>query len=254
MRDVSQSSKKTTGLPIEQVLEELEQLVLEDLDPHASLPAEGELAQRLGVSRLTVREAIKILNGRGLVEVRQGRPPRVAEPNSQLISSYFSAMLRREPRGLFELLEVRQSLEVQSAILAARRCSRGTVAALDSMLQTMREATTEDEFNHADVQFHEILAMASGNRMLAFLVEALETPLRDSFVKSLQGSLWRGGAFEQTIARHAAIVACIRERDEEGAADAARMVLKQAELDLKAALRQPDAVDGASVGTRGTTQ
>lgn len=235
MVEITQASAET---PIEQVLERLEALVLEELEPHASLPSEGELAQRFGVSRLTVREAVKILKGRGLVTVSQGRRPTVTEPSGAIIGSYFSAMLRRDPSSLLDLLEVRQAVEVHAAGLAARRGSRSVVAALAATLNEMRAAKGPEDFHDADGRYHDVLALASGNRMLIFVLEALQAPLRESFIKSYEGHLLRGGGFEEVLDSHQAIIDHVRDRDEQGAAKAMQAHLKQVELDLKTALRR----------------
>lgn len=225
--------------PITEVLEHLERLVLDELDPQASLPSEGELALRFGVSRPTVREAVKILIGRGLIEVTQGRRPRVVEPTGEVIGAYFSATLRRDPSTMLDLLEVRQALEVHTAALAARRASPAAVGALNAAIEDMRAAQTPEGFHDADVRFHELLALAGGNRMLTFLLEGLQAPLRDSFIASYEGLRRRGRHVDEVLDSHSDIVEHVRHRDAQAAADAMRAHLKQAELDLKASLRGP---------------
>src|SRR5688572_12181040 len=106
------------------VVAHLEDLVLGELEPGSALPSESELAGQLGVSRLTVREATKSLQARGLVDVRQGRRPIVAHPSAGPIGDYFSTAVRRDPRRLMDLLEVRRGLEVHIASLAATTASR----------------------------------------------------------------------------------------------------------------------------------
>jgi GntR family transcriptional repressor for pyruvate dehydrogenase complex len=221
----------------EGVLEALEHLVLDQLEPRDSLPSEGELARQLGVSRLTIREAVKTLAGRGLVEVRQGRPAIVSEPNAAVIGSFFASTLRREPGSLLELLEVRQALEIHIARLAAERCSRAAVVGIELALNAMRAAHDTQSFHEADMHFHEALAMATSNRMLNFLLEALEQPLRESFRQSQRGHELRGNTMDDILDEHQAILDRVRERDARGAAQAMRRHLETAELDLKAVLR-----------------
>jgi GntR family transcriptional repressor for pyruvate dehydrogenase complex len=83
---------KSRGIT-ETVMEKLEQLVLTELEPGADLPGESELASQFGVSRLTLREAIKALQARGLVEIRRGRRPAVAFPNARPIGDFFTTVI-----------------------------------------------------------------------------------------------------------------------------------------------------------------
>src|SRR5207253_4686462 len=104
---------------VDSVIEQLEALIFGGLEPGEALPSEGKLAQALGVSRLTVREATRALEARGLLEIRQGRRPTVAAPNGTLVGEFFKIAVRRDTRALLELLDVRRALEVHIAALAA---------------------------------------------------------------------------------------------------------------------------------------
>ena len=77
------------------VVQRLEHLVLEELEPGAELPSEADLAVQFGVSRLTLREAARSLQARGLVETRHGRRTVVAHPNAGPIGGFFTAAVRR---------------------------------------------------------------------------------------------------------------------------------------------------------------
>src|SRR5947207_14375169 len=111
---------------LDSVIEQLEGLIFGGFEPGEALPSEGKLAEALGVSRLTVREATRTLEARGLLEIRQGRTPRVAAPNGALIGDFFKLAVRRDPRALLDLLDVRRALEVHIAALAARRATNPT--------------------------------------------------------------------------------------------------------------------------------
>src|SRR4029453_3008061 len=91
----------------ESVIQRLQDVILGELEPGAELASESDLATQLGVSRLTLREATKTLQARGLVEVRQGRRPLVAYPSARPMGEFFTAAVRRDPRRLLDLLEVR---------------------------------------------------------------------------------------------------------------------------------------------------
>src|SRR4029453_3105117 len=112
------ASTRETGV------QRLEDLVLGELEPGAELPSEAELAARFEVSRLTLREAARPLQARGRAQSRQGRRPMVAHPNGGPIGGFFTAAVRRDPRQLLDLLEVRRALEVHIPSLAPRPARR----------------------------------------------------------------------------------------------------------------------------------
>jgi DNA-binding FadR family transcriptional regulator len=227
------------------VIRHLEDLVLGDLAPGAELPSESDLAAHLGVSRLTVREATKTLQARGLVDVRQGRRPIVAHPNAGPIGDFFSAAVRRDPRRLLDLLEVRRALEVHIASLAATHASRAALQAMELALSTMHDKADDPVALHeADLRFHESLAVGAGNQLLIFLLEAMEEPLRAGRTQSMRGHLSRGGTVEDVIEQHARVLERVKARDAKGAAAAMLAHLDQTARDLKAAFR----IDPAQAG------
>jgi GntR family transcriptional regulator, transcriptional repressor for pyruvate dehydrogenase complex len=225
------------------VIQQLEDVILGELEPGAELASESDLATQLGVSRLTVREATKTLQARGLVEVRQGRRPLVAYPSARPMGDFFTVAVRRDPRRLMDLLEVRRALEVHISSLAATNATRAAINALELALGAMR-ADLDDAMaiHRADIRFHESLAAATGNQMLSFLIEAMEDPLRASRLHSLTGHLARGGTVEDVIEQHARILARVRDRDAKGAAAAMRAHLDQTARDLRAALALADQI------------
>jgi GntR family transcriptional repressor for pyruvate dehydrogenase complex len=219
------------------VVQRLEDLVLGELETGAELPSEAELAARFEVSRLTVREAARSLQARGLVETRHGRRTVVAPPNAAPIGGYFTAAVRRDPRQLLDLLEVRRALEVHIASLAAAQANRTAVAAMELALAAMLEAADDPVTLHeADIGFHASLAVGAGNQLLRFLIEAMEEPLRASRMRSLRGHLARGGTVEDVIEQHARILDRVKDRDPKGAAAAMLAHLEQTARDLRTAL------------------
>lgn len=236
------------------VVQRLEDLVFGEFEPGAELPSESDLAAQLGVSRLTVREATKDLQARGLVVIRQGRRPVVAHPNARPIGDFFTAAVRRDPRRLMDLLDVRRALEVHIASLAATHAGRASISAMEMALAAMRAAGDDvHTFHEADIHFHESLAVGAGNQMLSFLIEALEAPLRAGRMRSLNGHLARGGTVDDVIEQHAAILERIKARDAKGAAEAMGAHLEQTGRDLKAALAVTDLPEVPDVPATETT-
>lgn len=251
-------SQKTPGesLPAAQSYGDLVsklQRMLDDFPIGASLPSEQALADQMGVSRLTIREALKVLAGRGLAEIRRGRRAVVTEPSSEVISSIFAAYVRRDPSTLLELIEVRQALEVQSVTLAARKATRAGLSAMEAAIDDMRQAATDfeaaeansaekqrakDAYQKADVTFHETIALASGNRMLAHVLEGLEESLLQSFDASFDGHILRGGNAHDAFEAHLQIFHHIKARDVRKAASAMKQHLQQAEQDLRTVISE----------------
>jgi GntR family transcriptional repressor for pyruvate dehydrogenase complex len=159
-------------------------------------------------------------------------------PGTELPSESELAAVRRDPRRLLDLLDVRRALEVHIASLAAANPSRAAVSVMETALTTMRDAAAEgpDAIHDADIRFHEGLAAASGNQMLSFLIEAMEGPLHAGRMRSLRGHLARGGTVEDVIEQHARILDRVRARDPGGAAAAMSDHLEQTARDLSAAL------------------
>lgn len=228
------------------VADKLARIILGELSPGVSLPSEAELANQYDVSRLTIREAVKLLEGRGLLALARGRKAVVREPTGAAFTDFLTSVIRYDPKGLFDLIEVRLSLEVQSATLAAKRATRAGIAAIEGELEGMRATlgepgatmTHEQEvaFHTHDVGFHEAVALASGNRVLGYLFEAMATPLREGFFISRRGHEQRGHTLHDTILAHQRIVDCVKAGNGRAAAEAMRVHLKDTERDIRAAL------------------
>lgn len=212
------------------VIAELERIIFEDVDVGDSLPSEGELAKSFGVSRLTVREAVRTVETRGLIEISQGRRPTVAAPNGAAIGDFFDNAVRRDPRALLELLDIRQALEVHIAALAATRATRANVEMLDAAISGMAQAGEHPEpFHDADVRFHEALAAATHNRLITLLLESLAAPLRASRIRSYAGHIQRRLPVTTAIDQHRAIADAVRAGNPRAAVAAMRRHLKQTE-------------------------
>lgn len=233
------------------VAERLERWVLENLEPGSLLPAEKDLAERYEVSRLTIREGMKHLVGRGLLDTSQGRRARVTRMQGIPLTSFLAYAATGEPASVLDLIEVRIALEVQSASLAATRANRAGIAAIENALAAMRTAadatdTSQGEsdiallvarYNEADVRFHEALALASGNRILSALLESIEVPLRKSFDLSINNQIVDGHvSLNENVHAHAEILEFVRQGEVRKAATAMRSHLKQAKRDLRAGL------------------
>jgi GntR family transcriptional repressor for pyruvate dehydrogenase complex len=230
----------TTATATATVVEHVEQLVFSGaMEPGDSLPSESELAGTLGVSRLTVREAFRSLQARGLVEISHGRRPAVAHANALPLKDFFSASVRRDGRGLLELLEVRLAVEVHATQLAATHATSSDLNMLEMTLDLMRRSTDEeDAFNDADVRFHAAVGAASGNRMLGFLIEGMDEPLHHSRLNSIRGYRRTNESLQSLVEQHEEIYRRIAAHDGRGAASAMREHLLQTRNDLRTAFAE----------------
>jgi len=242
------------------IAEALAQMVLHELQPGMNLPSEGELATRFGVNRLTIREAVKMVAGRGLLDLGRGRRAIIIQPSGIAFADYMTTLIRHDPKGLFDLVELRLTLEVQSATLAAKRANRAGIAALEAEMDGMRAAVedgrsgfdpeeSEQRFHQHDVGFHEAIALSSGNRLISSLFEAMAEPLKKSFALSRRGHDARGYSVADTIAAHEAILAAIRAGTPKAAGAAMRAHLEDTERDIRSALSMtPANLDWSSAG------
>ena len=172
-----------------QVVSFIEELCLAPgAEPGTQLPSEKELAERFGVSRVVLREAMKTLEAKGLVHRRQGKPAVIASPNALPVETFIALSVLRDRRALMEFTEIRKALEVHGARLAAQRIAgpeeeetREHIARARESIAQMRAAPL-DMANRlgTDVAFHRAIAAASGNRSLTQILDALEQSLAGS--------------------------------------------------------------------------
>ncbi|MCY7412074.1 MAG: FadR family transcriptional regulator [Salinibacterium sp.] len=249
------NSPRAGGVAVlDYVLAELDRLIVDELAPGTKLPAEGELATRLGVSRLTIREAMKVLAGQELVELRAGARATVKAPSSVALSRHLDVFIRRDPSTVLELSELRMGLEVQAASLAAERATPASMLSLENAMTAMRRAANdfaegvgdEEAYHEADLDFHEALAVASGNRMLAIVLTSLEDSMRASFVHSFRGQFTRGSTLADRLGLHERVAELVAVRDVRGATAAMTTLLAVSERDIRASL-------GPSIPLRAST-
>lgn len=200
-----------------QVADRIRQLIREEgFETGARLPAERDLAARLGVSRASLREALVALEMGGVIEVRSGSGVYVVDKHAP------AAVLSEAGPGPFEVLSARRLIEAEVAAKAARNASD---AALDAILAALleMERTYDDAATHdlADRNFHLALARAAGNAALVSVVEYLWSQRGDMANRLKQH--YRPQALGQaTLADHRAVFAAVAARDESGARQAMR--------------------------------
>lgn len=182
--------------------------------PGTRLPGERELAERLGVSRVTIREAEIALQAVGILEIKTGSGVYVSEHQPKNISSLPGA-------SAFEVTEARLLIESEAAALAAHNITDESIARLEELVDQMRTGD-EDLANQADELFHQTIAEASKNAAMIHTVNTLWR-MREELpeVKATYAAVCVHDAASRT-AEHEAIFFALRDRDPAGARNAMR--------------------------------
>lgn len=152
------------------------------------LPSEGALSARFGVSRAVTREALRVLQERGIVAITNGKRATVRPLTSEPLRNFFGWAVSFERQSLVELLEVRRGLEMQSATLAAQRRTAEDVAGLRHTLARLAAVVHDaTAYTGLDATLHQQIAAAARNEMLQHLIASLHEPFMQQLVASLQG-------------------------------------------------------------------
>lgn len=224
---------KTSRL-FEQIVQQVEDSILSgQLKPGDQLPAERDLAQRFGVSRTAVREAVKTLREKGLVEAYSGRGTFVTNGTSQAIRQSLDLMIRiNQQEGSAHLAELRQVVEPEIAALAAARIEEQLLSTMREAVATMDRSLQDPEaYVEADLDFHLALAEAVGNPLILSLLDSIVGLLREqrSRIFKMDGGPERGQF------HHKRILAAVEKGDPEKAREAMRAHLKQVSADSSSA-------------------
>lgn len=191
----------------------LETILSKRLDVGDRLPSERELGEQFGVSRTVVREAVRALVAKGVIEVRSGSGLRVAAVNASAVSESMSLFLRGGSLDFEKVHEVRKLLEVHLAGLAAERAGPEDVAALRAVHQRMeRDSGDVEAAAHDDLEFHRVIARATHNELYLVLMDSIGRSLIDIRRDNL-GS----GSAPATLEQHARVLDRIAAHDAEGA-------------------------------------
>jgi GntR family galactonate operon transcriptional repressor len=205
-----------------------------------ALPTEADLSRELSVSRASLREAIKLLAGKGLIRSTPRRGT-IVQPPATWNRLDPDVLLWQASGGLTEafvhdLFELRRMIEPQAAALAARRADdtgRRTIAAA---FQAMEDAQDVDASIVADLAFHRAIVLATGNALLAAFSPAVEASLAVSFTVSRSGKIQ-----PHIVPMHRAVAEPILAGDEAGAIKAMNALLDRSEIDAATAVTRAQA-------------
>jgi GntR family transcriptional repressor for pyruvate dehydrogenase complex len=199
------------GLPEQVASSLIKRIIDEGLPPGSALPTEQDLLREFGVGKSVIREAIRIVKTKGLVDVQQGSGMRVA-PQSRwnLIDPELVAILGRSLLTMDHLIEVRRSVEPDITAFAAQRVTDEQLVVLADIVASMPvEGDDRRAYAASDLAFHDGLASATGNPLYKVLLGSIN----DLLALSRQGLARSRGARERGLYHHQRILEALRLRD-----------------------------------------
>lgn len=179
-------------------------------EPGDRLPSEPALAEKLGVSRVTLREAIKVLDTMGLIEVRRGRGTFVKARTPSSLTRPVAESLGAGGVTVLELLDARRLIELETVSRACARRTDDDLTTLSRIVDEMaEEAETPERYVDLDAAFHLGIAGAAKNRVLAFTLRTIREHLREALLKTVS----RPSRPRTYNREHRELLAAIRTRD-----------------------------------------
>jgi GntR family transcriptional regulator, transcriptional repressor for pyruvate dehydrogenase complex len=214
----------------QQIVQQIEESILKGvLKTGDQLPAERELAQQFGVSRTAVREAVKALHEKGLVEAHSGRGTFITDATSRSVRQSFDRLIKiGQPRGSTHLAQLRAILEPEIAAIAAAQIDEQYVLAMREAVSVMDQKREDAEaYIEADLDFHLALAEAAANPLILSLIDSIVGVLREQRLEifNVKGGPDRGQF------HHKRILEAVEQRDPRKAREAMRAHLEQVRVD-----------------------
>lgn len=189
-----------------------EEILFSDYKDQEKLPSEQELAEKYNVSRNVVRESLKLLKERGLVESRNGLGSYITKPGGENLSAIMTRMIIIDHISYKDIYETRSILEMAACEKAALSATEEQLQEMEELLEKLKDrGLSVRERRETDFEFHIAIARAAGNPLLVSMVEAM----RNVFIWMIEKGILLQGGIEDAIVRHARILEALRERDPE---------------------------------------
>lgn len=198
----------------DEAIEKIKTMILSGgLTPGSRLPREADLAAELGVSRNSLREAVKALSLVRILDVRQGDGTYVTSLDAPLLMDALGFLLDfHRDDSVLDFLAVRRILEPAATAMAARHLSAKAIAGIEQVIARDSLQTPVHTLVEHDLKFHALIAAGSGNPVLASMLESISLP-------TSRARIWRGltqeGAYARTLTEHAGILQAISAREPE---------------------------------------
>jgi GntR family transcriptional regulator, transcriptional repressor for pyruvate dehydrogenase complex len=217
-------SKVSVGRMSEVIVEKIRDLMRDgQLRPGDRLPPERELCERFGVSRVTMREALRMLESAGLVEIRVGARGGafVTAPSSNRVGEGLADLLTLSVISAADVTEVRLILEVGIVPLVCERATEDDLIALEKICERSEEALRAGEYSmDMSLEFHTVVAQATHNPALEMLVESFRGPILMSLQQAKDAAPEMGGLGTK---EHELFIEAVRRRD----ADKASRIMRE---------------------------
>lgn len=229
--DPREFRERTRGTLLPSLVDELvRRFLVADVPPGSKLPPERELAASLGVGRSNLREALKVLDLLGLIEIRQGDGTYLRGEPTKLLPQVIEWGILLGSTAAEELVDARVQLEIGVARLAADRAADEDIDTLATLLEQMMNAKDDADFADADQRFHLALAVSARNSVLEGMLVNVRSLIHAWILRAASLPGVRADAVEE----HAAILEAIRAGDADVAARSmlAHMTSARRSLDL----------------------
>ena len=221
----------------ESVIDAIKKMIVDDgFNPGEKFYSEKELTRKLEVSRSSIREALRILEVTGQVNVKQGKGIFISDTQVKRFKE-FSTWLKNNEQSIKDNFEVRLIVEPKAARRAAEKATSGDIKKMETACSQFAESARNGNTEEAivcDHRFHNSLSGATKNKTLYVLMKAMTTTLADGWVSSL----YTPGRIQQTIYEHDDIVDAIKNKDRAGAENAMTRHLVNALHDITAHLNK----------------
>lgn len=233
---------------VDEIVEQLTRRIISgEWPPGSAIPSLRVFAAEMGVSTLTVREAIRTLQVRGLVETRHGAGTfvRSPDPDDGTVAWMLSPT---ETDEFLELIEARKAIEDELLRLAVLRCTADQLQQLADIVATMAASRTDAaRFLEADLRFHITLAEAAHNRVLLRTMLAIRGPLKRLIANRTVRHLEQVGNLDESIRDHEEIVDALARRDSEPGDAALTNIVRRGEEHVRS-LRDEELAQVTSAG------
>lgn len=219
----------------EQIVEQIQELILDGtFQKGDKLPPERELTTKLGVSRSSLREALKALEVLGLIESKQGEGSYISNNVNSTILKSISIAYKLNNGTIEDILELRHSLEIQAVRTAAIKATEDQIEELEAIVNKMENAADEEEQSQLDIEFHGKLIGMMNNVMFQIISESVSN-LMQPFIKSIREIYREHDDYLKTyyfVEQHRNVLDAIKERNPEKAVNLMMEHIQLTENDL----------------------
>lgn len=206
----------------EQVIEQIEGMITNGvLKKGDRLPSERELVEQLGISRASIREALRSLEIIGLIESKQGEGNFIRENFDNTLFEPLSIMFMLNDCKVEEIFELRKVIEIETAALAAQKITDEEINELQILIDNMKTSEDEDERVKDDAKFHYTIAKASRNFLILSILNTVSS-LIDSFIKDARKNIINNQLKDSIDNEHEEILNALKQHDPDKASESMR--------------------------------